>query len=90
MNISIKAGDVSMERDWQALKSTLASRAKPKINFKVDLENSEEMDLAVFNQLVVLYANLRRSGAVLSYSNFSDCVRKYVDKTNFQHVFSGK
>ncbi|MEO1254010.1 MAG: hypothetical protein AAFY41_03855 [Bacteroidota bacterium] len=73
--------------EWDKFQENINSKLEPGIYFKIDLENTVKVDLAFFNQLLMLYTKLKRSGANINYRNFGEYIRKYVDKTNFQHVF---
>lgn len=86
--LHIKPGNLLNDGEFLEFKNMLFSRESSGVNFKVDLEETVEMNLSKFNTLVKLYVTLRRSGKQLTYLNTQHSVSRYVDKTNFHHVFS--
>ncbi|MEM9339454.1 MAG: hypothetical protein AAGA66_12045 [Bacteroidota bacterium] len=89
MNVHIKPGDLTQRKELDALANIMTNRVQEHEAFYVDLTHTKNMDLSLFNSLVVLYTRLRRAKAVIQYENYNEAVKKYVDKTNFHHVFAG-
>lgn len=88
MTINIKPGNLISDEEFNEFRSIISSRVEKGIDFKVDLEETSDMNLSKFNTLVKLYVSLRRKGRDLEYSNLQEPVSRYVDKTNFHHVFT--
>lgn len=88
MTLNIRPGNLSDEVEFNEFQNMLSSRADQGVDFKIDMEETADMNLSRFNTLVKLYVSLRRTGKNLEYKNLQDSVKRYVDKTNFHHVFT--
>lgn len=88
MTLNIRPGNLSDEVEFEEFQNIISSRVDQEVDFKVNMEETGEMDLSRFNTLIKLYMNFRRSGRNLEFSNLQEAVIRYVDKTNFHHVFT--
>ena len=88
MILNIKPGNLLDEDEFNEFQNMISSRIEKGVDFKVDMGETIGMNLSKFNTLVKLYISLRRAGKNLEYSNLQEVVLKYVEKTNFDHVFT--
>ena len=88
MILNIKPGNLLDEDEFNEFKNMISSRVEKGVDFKVDMGETIGMNLSKFNTLVKLYVSLRRAGKNLEYSNLQEVVLRYVEKTNFDHVFT--
>lgn len=86
--IKVKPGDLSLPYEWDELLETMKTRSEQISLFEIDLESTPQINLPQFNSLIVLYMYQRRLGGDLRFVNYSEPVKKYVEKTRFHHVFS--
>ncbi len=88
MILNIKPGNLLDEDEFNEFQNMISSRVETGVDFKVDMGETIGMNLSKFNTLVKLYISLRRAGKNLEYSNLQEVVLRYVEKTNFDHVFT--
>ena len=88
MYLTINPGNLIHLEEWEFLMQMIRERIKGVKSLRINLENTLTMDLAKFNQLMMLYTRLKRSGVRLSYENCNEPVKHFVDMTNFHHVFT--
>jgi len=87
MILQLTPGNITNRAEFTELIQMIESQDSNTNNLDVNLENTNKINLAQFNTLVSLYVKLKRSGIKLTYKNFGQSVKNFVDKTNFHHVF---
>ncbi len=77
--------------DLGQLETIIETRINEFTDFKISLENIEHINLANFNALIRLYMKLTRTGKNIHDVNcYSEKMKAYIHKTQFNHVFSAQ
>lgn len=87
--INVEPKHIAQSSDWDEFVTELKKSISNSTEIALDLEAMDEVDLAQFNSLVMLYTALRRKNKKLVFLNCQNmALQNLIDKTNFNHVFS--